>query len=146
MFGEDSSFFSLSNGIVSTTTATFTHPTSLGVLIKPACQEGEGQRPFRRDESAAHEEAGLSRGDLRRLAGDDLLDDRLHGEGGFARIQAVAEERASLLEDDVVHGLDVRQFRVSAFGLVEFFDQSEALQLREIRLPARALDDGLGLA
>ena len=86
----------------------------------------------------------MRRGDFRRLAGADLLDDRLHGERGSARIQAVAEERAGLLEDDLIDCLDVRQFRVSAFGLVEFFDQPEARQLREIRLPARALDDRLG--
>ena len=79
----------------------------LGVLVEPAGQDGEGERSFGGDEAAAVEEAGLSRGDLRRLAGDDLLDDRLHGERGSARIQAVAEERAGLLEDDLIDGLDV---------------------------------------
>ena len=67
--------------------------TLIRVLIEPPRQDWERQRPFRRDETAPHQEAGLSQSDLRRLAGADLLDDRLHGESGSARIQAVAEER-----------------------------------------------------
>ena len=113
----------------------------LGGLIEPASQDGEGERPFDGDESAADEEAGLVAGEFGRTAGDNLLDDRPHGEVGSARFQAVAEEGSGLLEDDLVHGLDVLQFRLLAFGLVEFFDQPEAIQLREVRLPARALDD-----
>ena len=116
-------------------------PQLLGILIEPPRQDWKRERSCRRDESATHEEAGLSRSDLQRLAGNDLFDDRLHGEGGSARIQAVAEERPGLLEDDLIDGLDIVQFRVSAFGLVEFFDQPEAIQLREIRLPARAIDE-----
>ena len=46
----------------------------IGVLIEPPRQDRKRERPFHRDESAAHEEAGLSRSDLRRLAGADLID------------------------------------------------------------------------
>ena len=83
-------------------------PQLLGVLIEPPRQDWKRERSCRRDESAAHEEAGLSRSNLRRLAGADLLDDRLHGKGGgSARIQAVAEERPGSLENDEIDGFDL---------------------------------------
>ena len=57
---------------------------------KPPClcysADSLSERPCGGNESAADEEAGLVAGEFGRAAGDDLLDDRPHGEGGSARV------------------------------------------------------------
>ena len=57
-------------------------------LIEPASQDGEGEHPFGGDEAATEEEPRLVAGEFGRGVGNDLFDDRPHGEGGSARVQA----------------------------------------------------------
>ena len=96
-----------------------------------------------------HEAATLVLQRMKRSPSDEVYDELLVPALNCAKRDV---QRDYLTDDDqrtVLEGMreslrQTDQFLRTAFGLVEFFDQPEARQLREVRLPARLIDDGLG--
>lgn len=71
-------------------------------------------------------------GQFRLFTGNDLFNDRPHGEVGSAWVKAVTEKRGGLLEDGLIDDLGILQRHLLALGLVEFLGQPEAIQMCEV--------------